>query len=350
MSLRAVVACALAVTAGACRDPSYTLVPTPVAVAVGAPLPVSARVLRVRVTKALERTQAALEPNARIAVELEVRNADPSRPATIGRLSLLVRDALGGPEVYAGQVDQDTSGLTPPSDLPRGAPQPPPPGPLVVGPGQTVVVWRVLAGFPPSGPSPPLRATVFVPVEGQPPLAVAIIDPVPGGPRWQGPSRSGSYLTVGFGALGTRGGFYDPIGSSWRGSSGRFIWGFDYRVSLRNRGVTGGSIWDTGISLLGDGQWQIWRGFALYLEGGTFFGDEVTPGVDRGSLVIFPRASAGLVIGGGQMPGETLFPVARSPSAQRRVALRFGYEQWFRTGEGLGARGVQLSVEALLAP
>jgi len=188
-------------------------------------------------------------------------------------------------------------------------------------------------------------------VEGQPPLALAIVDPVPGGPRLLADRRVGLYFTGGVGVLGAREAFDDPLGWSWRASSGRFIWGTDYRLSLRHRDVSGGSVSNNGISLLGDVQWQPWRGPGLYLEGGACVGGQRTmPGVDNAGIGVFPRVSAGIVLGAGRMPSETLFQVVRPPSAQHRFALRFGYEQWFRTGEGLGAHGVQASIEVLLAP
>jgi hypothetical protein len=350
MSLRAAVGCALAVIVAACQPPIYTLVPTPYTLAAaGRPLPVSVRVANISVTRGLAQPGAAFGPGSRIAIELEVRNGDAARPAVIGRASLVVRDALGGPEVWAGEVDDDKSGVSPMSYRPRNLP-PPPTGPLMIPPGATVTVWRVFAGFPPHGPSGPLRATVFVPVQGQPPLAVVIADPVPGGPRWTAPPRGlAMYLTGGTGVLGAHHEFYDPAGVSWRGSSGRFIWGIDYRLTARHRELAGGSLGDFGFSMLGDVQWQPWHLPGLYLEGGAFLADERSGGRSRGE-VLLPRVSAGLVLGGGRMPPETLFPVQRPPSAQRRAAARIGYTQWFNTGDGWGAGGIELSIEAMTLP
>jgi hypothetical protein len=337
-----------------CGGTRYAL--GPAARAGGPPDPIIVEIGRVGVTKDLSLPGAALRPESQVAVELVVSNADPLRPAVIGRLGLVVRDVLGGPEVFAGPVDRDQTGLVPP--YPRGAASPMVTAPFTVGPEQAVTVWAVFAGFPPDGPSTAVRAKVLVPVDGHRILEVAIADPVPGGPRWYGAGTAASYLTSGVTEVGARDVItaFDLIGFSYRHSHRRLAWGFDDRITYVYRDALAAGPPALGVSLLGELQVRIWRALVGYAEGGALFGFESPPAVyaalrDVGTRgVLVPRVSAGIVLaGGGRLLDPTLFPAQRPESEQRRFAVRFGYARWFNTGGGR-TDGIQLSFEAAISP
>src|SRR5690349_19007808 len=167
-------ACAAAATGGACAGrTTYAL--EPAARAGGGAAAITAVIDKVAVTPDLAQPGASLSSGSQIAVQLILTTADPRRAATVGRLALLVQDALGGPELWAGPAEDDRTGLGLPAP-PRGTPRPSASRPIVIAPGQTITVSVVFAGFPPEGPSTPVRAVVFVPVDGSPPLRVPIAE------------------------------------------------------------------------------------------------------------------------------------------------------------------------------
>jgi hypothetical protein len=342
------LALAGAAIAGACGSVGpYTLAPAPSAG--GGQSPITVRISQVALSTGIDAADASLGPQSRIAVTMEVTNTETRWPVAIGRLGLIVRDVRGGPDIYAGPIERDDTGLVPVSEQPAS-------GPLTIGPGQTATVRAVFAGFPVNGPSAPLRATVVVPVQGGSYLQVAIADPGLEGPRWIGPVRAAQYLTSSYGFLGSTPNaveFFDPVAWSWRRSFGRFIGGVDWRWSFVRREAQPDRTFDLGFSLLGDLQWQPWTSdrLGLYLQAGAFGGFQSDSQGGGSQLVGFPRASAGVVFASGDMLGSNLFShIERPRSPQRRYAIRVGYAHWLNTGERGGSGGVQISIEALLNP
>src|SRR5215831_16770434 len=102
---------AAALAIAGCATECYNLVPTPRAG--DAPTPVVAQISRVGVTADIGRHGESLGPASHLAIELDVTNVDPSRSATIGRLGLVVHDPRGGPDLFAGPIGRDDTGLVP---------------------------------------------------------------------------------------------------------------------------------------------------------------------------------------------------------------------------------------------
>jgi len=319
-----------------CASPAYTLVPAPTAG--GAPSPVSARIERVATTDDVLNPSRGLGPRSRIVVELEVENADPERPAPIERPGLRLEDVLGGRPVYAGPIEWRET------------------WPLVLAPGERRTLRVMFAGFPVDSPTTPVRASVFVPVQGRPPLELAIADPVPGGPRWQGERISAAYISGSFSTVSNveRLHIYD-LGFAYRWSSETVVGGIAYRCTEIEREALAAAPHDFGFSLLGEARWQTTL-LGVYFEGGAFVGFESPPKTDASAqagssrTVALPRLGVGISLAAGRILGSPLFPIYRPPTALRRLGFLAGYTQWFHTGDKQPVHGFQFSLETAYWP
>jgi hypothetical protein len=326
--------------------------------------PLKAQVRKAGVTYAQLGAGTSLHAGSRLAVEIDLYNADQRRALTVHAPQLVVRDALGGPEIIGAPVATGDGGLPPVitvSDATVAT------TPITLRPGEGRTVWIAYAGFPADGPHDPVLAVVRLQADTGPPLELVIANPVPGGPRWHAEQNRITVASTIGGALstfqtGSRSGDSDialaPISVGILASWGRLFWGVDYRFQfLYREAVAGGPIGRGGRADVSIG-FLPWRfPLGLYAQFGGTFLDEVPPAAYRqldgseGSSLFIPHAGAGIVYNvGAPIRTSGPLPIERPMSAMRRLQLRIGYTQWFRLGSSAGAGGLEMSLVAVYWP
>ena len=291
-SRAAVLLASVAVASCAVPLSKVDLQPVPVAGQGGRPL--KAQVRKVAVSYDLTRAGATLDGRSpRLAVEIDLYNADRQRTLAVQTPRLVVEDALGGPELHGVPVFSGEGGLPaaiPLHELEIRSPHLP-------RPGRGKTLWFAYTGFPTDGPTRPVRARIVVQADGDAALELAIVDPVPGGPRWKADQL---LFTVGVaGTLstfqtGTRAGPSDlavaPLGLELLFNRSRFFWGFGARYEILYREAIAGGPLGWGLSsfaTVGVLPWRFPVGF--YGQAGYLIGAERPPAayaqVDQGGSI-----------------------------------------------------------------
>lgn len=354
VSISAVAGCGIPVV-------PFTLAPVPRA-GDGA-YPVKAQIRRAAVSHDLLAAGARPSPASRLAIEIDLHNADTQRTFDVGAPVVRVQDALGGPIMTAGMVLIRPHGLEPSyaddesAALPAGAPPPPAPG-VLLRPGETRTVSAVYDRLPPTTAGP-LRVTVTLTVSGEKPLELVLAAPVEGGVRWQHPQAMPSGLVGGgWTRLGgaSRTHLLEPFSFGGRRSRGRLVLGFEYRLGfLYRETLAGGPPAFTQSASMGVG-WHPWHfPLGVYADGGLLYGIESPPrayqrtGNGSSRFLFLPRVAVGLALGSGHpLHGSALFPVDRPPSPLRRLTFRLGYARFFNTDDKFGTSGFEVRLESAL--
>jgi hypothetical protein len=323
-----------------CGLPSYELVPLPRVAVPAAPVTVEAR----RIFWA-----GVLGDRVIATVELVTTNADPARSFATGPPRLFVRSAVGGPTrdfVMEARYVAD-------SDEARWAAEPVAVQSLGPGARRVTRARFVLNGG--EAPQGPLYVAVVVPVEGQAALEVPLADPRLGGPRWVTPRQSpGVYVRGGVIQFGDPYGPHafdavEPLGVSSRRAFGRWVIGFDERLTIlyQTGDVIAKPADNSGLSFLANVAWEPWRfPVAPYFEGGTYVGLSRADIHASTHLTASPRLGAGILLNLGPRLGRVgPLPFEAPMSPLRQGGLRFGYAHWFHTGEPGGSDGFEFSAE-----
>jgi hypothetical protein len=346
--------------AAGCQVPLQHASLAPVPVAGQGDRPLKAQIRKVAMSHDLMRGGANLDTDSRLAVELDLYNADRQRTVTVqAPPRLVVRDALGGPAFDGRPVYSGVGGL--PAVIPMGEP-PTPSKQIVLRPGEGLTVWFAYAGFPADGPAHPVTATVVVQADGDAALELAIANPVPGGPRWKSDK---TMVSIGVGGTlstfqtGTNSGAssFAPLSFEAVLNRGRFFWGLGLRYELIYREAIAGGPLGFGTTTFVTAGMLPWRfPFGFYGQAGFMLGGEAAPEAYRqvgGPTHSFhlPVVAGGIVWNAGARLGSSgPFPIERPLSALRRFQLRAGYAQWFNFGSGAGAGGFTVSFVGLLGP
>ena len=323
-----------------------------------------AQVRKVGLTAGLLANSASLDTDSRLAVEIDVYNADRQRPLTVYAPRLVLRDALGGPEITGRPVDAGAGGIPPTIATGDDMKEPPP---VTLGPGEGRTVWVVYGGFPADGPRAPVRAAVHLQADnGDAPLEIAIAHPVPGGPRWKLDASTISF-TVG-GAVsafqtGTQSGSSDvalaPISLELLGSRARLFWGFGWRYEFLYREAVASGPVAQGPSIAVSMGFLPWRfPIGCYGQAAMSWMGETPPDAYRqvtndgdGHTLFLPRITAGVIYSmGPRLASPGPFPIERPMSSLRRFQIRIGYAQWFRLGSAGGAGALELGLVGLIGP
>jgi hypothetical protein len=336
------------------------LEPVPATGAGAAPL--KAQIRKVAVTHDLLAAGANLDTGSRLGVEIDVYNADAQRTVTVRAPQLVLRDALGGPDVAGRPVVAGDRGLPPTITISVATSEMPP---LTLRPGEGKTIWIGYAGFPPDGPRGPVHAVVRLPSDGGTPQELVIANPVPGGPRWH-PDR----LMIAGAIGGTMSAFQTGSGAgsgdmalaplrfdviaSWR----RLFWGFAasyqflYREAVAGGPLALGPPGDVSIGFL---PWRFPVG--VYGQFGYLFATETPPAAyaqidgSDGGVLFLPRVGAGIILNiGTRIASSGPFPIDRPLSPLRRLQFRIGYSQWFRLGSAAGSGAIEAGLMALIGP
>jgi hypothetical protein len=333
--------------------------PVPAAGAGSAPL--KAQIRKVAMTHDLLAAGASLDTQSRLGVEIDLYNADAQRTLTVRAPQLVLRDALGGPDVAGRSAAAGDGGL--PSTIAMSASTEIPPLTLRSREGKTI--WIAYGGFPSDGPRGPVRAVIRVAADAEMPLELVLANPVPGGPRWQ-PDRLMVSAAIG-GSIstfqsGTRAGSSDialaPIKFEVMASRHRLFWGFGINFGfLYREAIASGPIaWGTGADLsMGFLPWRFPMG--VYGQVGYLLAIETPPDAyaqidgSQGETLFLPRVGGGIVFNAGmRLSSSGPFPIDRPLSPLRRTQIRVGYAQWLRLGSSAGAGGVEIGLLALIGP
>jgi hypothetical protein len=323
-----------------------------------------AQVRKVGMTAGLFATGANLDTGSRLAVEIDVYNADRQRTLTVQAPRLVLRDALGGPEITGRPVGSVDGGI--PAEIGTSNDvKATPPLSLRPGEGRTVSVFY--GGFPADGPRGPVRAAIHLQADGDAPLELAIADPVPGGPRWK---LDAGMFSVAVGGLvstfqtGTRSGATDvaaaPISIELLKSHARLVWGLGIRYEFLYREALASGPVGHGPTYLVSLGFQPWRfPIGCYGQAALSWVFEAPPDAYRqvtndgegGHTLVVPRLSAGVVYSmGPRLASSGPFPIERPLSPMRRFQFRVGYAQWFRLGSAGGAGGLEFGLVGLIGP
>lgn len=363
-ALRAAILVA-SVSAGGCVVPLTRVSLQPVPVAGQGNRPLKAQIRKVGMTHDLTRGGANLDTGSRLAVEIDLYNADPQRTLTVQPPRLVMRDALGGPELQGLPVNFGLGAL--PGSIGTGDETIAPP-PIFLRPGESRTVWFLYAGFPADGPAGPVRAEVIVQADGDVALQLAIADPVPGGPRWKLDRlmvTAGVAGTISTFQTGTRSGSSDvavaPLSLELLFNWDRLFWGFGARYELLYREAIAGGPLGRGFNYFATvGVLPFRFPLGFYGQAGFLIGAQLPPaayqqigndGVSNGRTLFLPQVSGGIVFNAGPRLASTgPFPINRPLSALRRFQIRAGYAQWFGLGSTAGAGGFELSFVGLIGP